>query len=174
MKTTPAHRRRAAPSHLRQAPGFRGRKAILGFTLLEIVVVIGLVAGATALVAGLLSSGLPGQQLRSSARELAAQLRYARAQAIVSGEPQVFTLDATTREWTAPRGRHGELPAKIEVIAVGARDTQARSSVATYRFFPDGASTGGHVRLRRGDAEWRVDVAWLTGEVQLARGGDAP
>jgi general secretion pathway protein H len=53
---------------------------------------------------------------------------------------------------------------------VGARDDAAGEGVATYRFFPDGASTGGHVRLRRGDAEWRVDVAWLTGEVALARG----
>jgi general secretion pathway protein H len=56
---------------------------------------------------------------------------------------------------------------------VGARDDAAGEGVATYRFFPDGASTGGHVRLRRGDAEWRVDVAWLTGEVALARGGEA-
>jgi general secretion pathway protein H len=145
-----------------------------GFSLLEILVVIGLIAGASALLAGLLNAGLPGQQLRASARELAAQLRFTRAQAIVTGEPQVFTLDATTREWTAPRGRHGELPAKIDVVAVGARDAQAGANVATYRFFPDGASTGGHVRLQRGEAEWRVDVQWLTGEVQLARGGEAP
>ena len=145
-----------------------------GFSLIELMVVIALVAGATALVAGLLNAGLPGQQLRGAARELAAQLRCARAQAIVTGEPQVFTLDAGTREWKAPRGRHGELPAKIEVVAVGARDAQAGGNVASYRFFPDGASTGGHVRLRRGDVEWRVDVAWLTGEVSLARGGEAP
>jgi general secretion pathway protein H len=143
-----------------------------GFTLVEIVVVIALIAGATALTAGLVSSGLPGQQLRGAARELAAQMRFARAQAIVTGEPQVLTLDANKHEWTAPRGRHGELNDKIEIIAVGARDDAAGEGVATYRFFPDGASTGGHVRLRRGDAEWRVDVAWLTGEVALARGGD--
>jgi len=145
-----------------------------GFTLVEIVVVIALIAGATALTAGLVSSGLPGQQLRGAARELAAQMRFARAQAIVTGEAQVLTLDANKHEWTAPRGRHGELNDKIEIIAVGARDDAAGEGVATYRFFPDGASTGGHVRLRRGDAEWRVDVAWLTGEVALARGGERP
>jgi general secretion pathway protein H len=144
-----------------------------GFSLIEIVVVIALIAGATALVAGLLNAGLPGQQLRGAARELAAQLRFARAQAIVSGEPQVLTLDPNKHEWTAPRGRHGEFPEKIEIIAVGARDAAAGEGVATYRFFPDGASTGGNVRLRIGDAEWRVDVAWLTGEVDLARGGEA-
>jgi general secretion pathway protein H len=145
-----------------------------GFTLIEIVVVVALVAGAAALTAGLLNVGLPGQQLRGSAREVAAQLRFARAQAIVSGEPQDFTLDAATREWAAPRGRHGEIPEAIEVIAVGARDGTARTDTATFRFFPDGASTGGHVRLRRGTAEWRIDIDWLTGEVELVRGGAEP
>ena len=145
-----------------------------GFSLIEIVVVIALIAGATALVAGLLNAGLPGQQLRGAARELAAQMRFARAQAIVTGEAQVLTLDVEAHAWSAPRGRKGELPDAIEIIAVGARDDTAGRGVATYRFFPDGASTGGHVRLRRGEAEWRVDVAWLTGEVALARGGDSP
>lgn len=148
----------------------RGRVASRGFTLVEIVVVIALIAGSTALVAGLVSSGMPGQQLRGAARELAAQMRFARAQAIVTGEPQVLRLDAGKHEWTAPKGRHGALPGQIEIIAVGARDDAAGEGVATYRFFPDGASTGGNVRLKIGDAEWRVDVAWLTGEVALARG----
>jgi general secretion pathway protein H len=146
-----------------------------GFTLIEIVGVIAIVAAVTLLLVATLNAGLPGQQLRNSARELAAQLRYARAQAMASGEPQVVTLDAATREWQAPQARRGQLPAAIEVIAVGVREASAAPTVATYRFFPDGASTGGHVRLRRGDAEWRVDVEWLTGEVVLRRGGgDAP
>jgi general secretion pathway protein H len=141
-----------------------------GFSLLELVVVIVLIAAATALTAGVMSSGLPGQQLRGAAREIAAQLRFARAQAIVSGQPQRFELDAATREWTGPKQRKGTLPAKIEVVAVGARDEQPRGTTAAYRFFPDGASTGGHIRLRRGTAEARVDVDWLTGAVTVSRG----
>jgi general secretion pathway protein H len=137
--------------------------------------VIALIAAITVLFVAVLNAGLPGQQLRGAARELAAQMRYARAQAMASGEPQDVTLDAATREWRAPRERHGQLSPQIEVIAVGARDSAANPTVATYRFFPDGAATGGHVRLRRGGAEWRIDVEWLTGEVALKRGeGDAP
>jgi general secretion pathway protein H len=156
-------------------PKLAGRRArgSGGFTLIELVVVIALIAAATALVAGLLTVGLPGQQLRGAAREVAAQLRYARAQAIVTGEPQRFELDATTREWQGPKRRHGQLAKAIEVVAVGAREAQSRPNVASYRFFPDGASTGGNIRLKRGDAEWRVDVDWLTGEVALKRGGEA-
>lgn len=138
--------------------------------MLELIVVIVLIAAATAIAAGVMSSGLPGQQLRGSAREVAAQLRFARAQAIVSGQPQRFELDAATREWTGPKQRKGTLPAKIEVIAVGARDEQARDTMAAYRFFPDGASTGGHIRLRRGTVEVRLDIDWLTGSVTVSRG----
>jgi general secretion pathway protein H len=158
----------------RGTSGPKPRSRARGFSLIELVVVISLIAGATALVAGLLNAGLPGQQLRGAARELAAQMRFARAQAIVTGEAQVLRLDADKHTWSAPRGRMGEIPDAIEIIAVGARDDAAGEGVATYRFFPDGASTGGHVRLRRGEAEWRVDVAWLTGEVALARGGESP
>jgi general secretion pathway protein H len=146
-----------------------------GFTLIELAAVIALIAAITLLFVSLLNAGLPGQQLRGAARELAAQMRYARTQAMTSGEPRDVTLDAATREWRAPGNRQGQLSPKIEVIAVGARDSGARPTVATYRFFPDGASTGGHVRLRRGDAEWRIDVEWLTGEIVLKRGeGGAP
>ena len=153
--------------------GFEGRGAG-GFTLIELVMVIALIAAVTIAFVALLNAGLPGQQLRGAARDLAAQMRYARAQAMASGEPQVVTLDAATREWRAPKERRGQLSPKIEVIAGGARESDPAPTVATYRFFPDGASTGGHVRLRRGDAEWRIDVEWLTGEVALKRGEGGP
>ena len=37
------------------------------------------------------------------------------------------------------------------------------------RFFPDGAATGGRVRLLANGAGWDVDVRWLTGEVVVRR-----
>ncbi len=140
-----------------------------GFSLIELIVVVVLIAASTALAASVMSRGLPGQQLRNSAREVAAQLRYTRAQAIVTGQPQVFSLDAGTREWQAPNRRHGQLPAGIEVVATAARREQNRSDVAAVRFFPEGAATGGRFILSRDKAAWQVDVQWLTGEVTVQR-----
>ena len=77
-----------------------------GFTLIELIVVVVLIAATTAMAASVMSSGIPGQQLRQAGREIAAQLRYTRAQAIVTGRPQVFSLDLRTREWVAPNRRH--------------------------------------------------------------------
>lgn len=140
-----------------------------GFTLVELIVVVVLLAAATAMAASVMTAGIPGQQLRQAGREIAAQLRYTRAQAIVSGRPQVFSLDLRTREWTAPNRRRGKLPDKLEVVATGARIEQLNPNAASIRFFPEGAATGGRIVLSRGSAAWQVDVQWLTGEVTSQR-----
>jgi len=57
---------------------------------------------------------------------------------------------------------------RAALLGVDARDQ------AAVRFFPEGASTGGRIVIKRGEAAWRVDVAWLTGEVTLGRGEGEP
>jgi general secretion pathway protein H len=141
-------------------------KRQLGFTLIELIVVLVLVAAMVAIAASAMSRQLPGQRLHESARELAAQLRYTRAQAIASGESKLFTLDANSREWQAGGQRKGKL---ARDIATGARNEQQRDGVAAVRFFPEGAATGGRFLLSHGEAAWQVDVQWLTGEVSLQR-----
>ncbi len=145
-----------------------------GVTLIELLLVIGLIAAATALAASVVTAGLPGQQLRGAAREVAAQLRYTRAQAIVTGKAQMFTIDAQTREWQAPNRRHGVLPKVVKIVATVARSEQPKQGVAGVRFFPEGASTGGRIMLQHERAGWQLDVDWLTGEVTLARAEASP
>jgi general secretion pathway protein H len=140
-----------------------------GFSMIELIAVVVLIAATTALAASVMSAKLPGQQLRNASRELAAQLRYTRAQAIVSGKSQLFTIDAQTREWQAPNKRHGKLPSEIKIVATGARIEQTQPTVAAIRFFPEGAATGGRIVLSRDNSAWQVDVEWLTGEVTRKR-----
>jgi general secretion pathway protein H len=140
-----------------------------GFTLVELVVVVALIAAAMAMAATVFSAGLPGQQLRGAARELAAQLRYTRAQALVTGRSQRFLLDTSTREWQAPNRHEGRVPAKIDIIATVASSERPSPQVAAIRFFPEGAATGGRIVLKRSTAAWQVDVDWLTGEVSVSR-----
>lgn len=141
-----------------------------GFSLIEVLVVVALAAVAIGLLALVFGQGLQGRQLRAATQEVAAQLRFARAQALTSGRPQVFTLDTETRRWRSAGRRQGSLPAAVEVEMVTARQELLAPKVASIRFFPDGSATGGGVTLRRGRAEWRVSVDWLTGRVQARRG----
>src|SRR3546814_14061102 len=101
--------------------------------------------------------------------EVAAQLRYTRAQALATGEPQRFTIDPHGHTWTAPKDRHGKLPKQLGIVFTGAREVQPSRGEGAIVFFPDGASTGGRVQLQAQDAAWKVDVAWLTGPVRVAR-----
>lgn len=147
-----------------------------GFTLLEVLVVLLIIAMATTLAAMVFSGGLDGMRLRSSSKEIAAQLRYTRTQAIASGQPQRFTIDPRGHRWQAAGNRQGKIPPSLGVDFIGAREVQPRAGEGAILFFPDGASTGGRVQLSVKRAVWRVDVSWLTGEITLARAssGSAP
>lgn len=140
-----------------------------GVSLLEMLLVVALIAVAGMIAAMVLTGGFDGMQLRSSSKEIAAQLRYARAQAIATGEPQLFVIQPASHQWLGPNDRHGEVPQSLRVEFIGARQAQVRAGEGGILFFPDGASTGGRVRLSAKQAAWRIDVAWLTGEVTLAR-----
>ena len=145
------------------------RRTAPGFTLLEVVLVLAIVALASLLAAAAIGGGTDGMRLRSAAKEVAAQLRFTRAQALATGEPQRFTIDPAAHAWTAPKERDGELSPKLSIVFTGAREVQPADDIGAIVFFPDGASTGGRVRMAIGEAAWQVDVAWLTGEVRAAR-----
>lgn len=150
--------------------GYRRRNA--GFSLLEMILVVALIATASLLAAMVVTGGMQGMQLRSSSKEIASQLRYTRAQAIATGQPQRFVIDPRGRRWQAPNDKHGTIPPAIDVEFTGAREAQPRAGEGGILFFPDGASTGGRVQLRAKQAVSRIDVAWLTGEVTLSRARD--
>lgn len=141
-----------------------------GFTLVEILIVVTLVAALTLLLVGAMNGGMDGLKLRSNAKTLVAELRHARAQAISTGTVQRFTIEPEKRIWTGAKQRHGEFPKALEVTFTGVRQVQAREGEGVILFFEDGASTGGRIQLRVKNAAWNADVAWLTGEVTLRKG----
>lgn len=146
-----------------------------GASLLEMLLVIALIAAASLLAAAAFTGGFKGMQLRSTAKEVAAQVRYTRTQAIATGQPQRFVIDPQARHWQAPNGRSGEIPESLGVVFTGAREVRPSQGEGAIVFFADGAATGGRIRLTLERAAWDIDVAWLTGEVRLRRGGaDAP
>ena len=154
-------------------PVSRGTRTSLrvtrGFSLLEIIVVVGLIAVVMTFGAYAINKQLPGQQLRSSAKELAAELRFTKSHAMVTGQAQSFQINAKTREWKGPKNHSGVLPKSLEIIATTARSEQPEDNVAAIKFFPDGAATGGRIVLQHKTAKWQVDVKWLTGEVTVSK-----
>lgn len=138
-----------------------------GFTLIELIVVILLIALAVGVTAFSMSSMLESARVKAASRDLVAGLRFTRGQAIVQREAQALEVDVEARTFTAPGRKPVEFPRSIEVRLLTARSEQLDDGRGRIRFYRDGSSTGGNVRLIAGEREWRIDVAWLTGEVTL-------
>jgi general secretion pathway protein H len=148
-------------------PGRRDR--IRGFTLVELMVVMVIISLVMGLVATSMSRSVSSAEARAASRQLVASIRYTRARAIIDKQEQVFQVDTENRSYQAPGRKQIDLPEGVDVTITTARSEVTSESVSGIRFFPDGGSTGGHIELTVNDREYRVNVAWLTGETSLER-----
>jgi general secretion pathway protein H len=143
-----------------------------GFTLIEVLVTMTLVAA----IAGMLSFAIVGRldsvRVATAARDLAAALRYTRSQAILHREEKYLEIDLERRSYTAPGKQPVALPESLELKLLTASSEVSSDQVGRIRFFADGGSTGGRVTLNAGARQWQVKVSWLTGEIQLDDGRD--
>jgi general secretion pathway protein H len=155
-------------------PAPRGRRRLAGFTLIEVVVVL-MLAGVVITVAAVsLTRGLGSAKVRAAGQDLVAALRYTRAQAIVTRKQQALELDVEKRSYVAPRKAEVRLPDDMELRLLTAAEEQTGATSGRIRFWPDGSSTGGRIKLVHGGRAWDVEIAWLTGEVRLREGEATP
>ena len=143
-------------------------KSSRGYTLLEILIVLALAAGAYAILAASIGRGGSSADLKAGARTVAAGLRQAQSTAMATRRDALLTLDIESREFRLTgEERTFKLPQQLDLqvyTAQGEVETQKRASI---RFYPDGSSTGGRVTVSSGERKYFVDVAWLTGQVSI-------
>jgi len=140
-----------------------------GFTLVEVMVVMVIIALVMGMVATSMSGSVSGAEARAASRKMVASLRYTRARAILDKTEKVFLVNTDNRSYQAPGRKQIKLPEGVDITVTTARSEITSEDVAGIRFFPDGGSTGGHIELTVNDREYRVNVAWLTGETKLER-----
>ncbi|NBB92997.1 MAG: type II secretion system protein GspH [Gammaproteobacteria bacterium] len=131
------------------------------------MVVMVLVAMLFAVIGVSLTRSIGGAEIRNAAREITAGLRHTRGQAIVKRQAQVFQVDADARTWQAAGREAVKLPDDLEITLETARSEMTGENAGGIRFFPDGASTGGSIKLLAQEREWVINVGWLTGEVSI-------
>jgi general secretion pathway protein H len=137
-----------------------------GFTLIELLVVLAVLAVVMAVAMPMFNAGRPRAELDGAAHQLAAALREARGHAIASNSSQAFTIDLDRRVyWPVDGAVPRKLPPNIEVSLVTTTAELIDGTSGSIRFYADGASTGGGIRVSRSGAGWDVLVDWLTGRV---------
>ena len=139
-----------------------------GFTLIELLVALAVLGLALSLIAGFKPPWSRGLGLRATASELAAGLRLARSEAILSNRPVVLDLDLAGHRYRVGTGTPRLLPPdlSLELLTISGEALSAREGAI--RFNPDGSSTGGRISLADGRRRIGVGVDWLTGRVRVA------
>ena len=143
------------------------RLSATGFTLLELIAVLLILALVAVIVVPSLGGGA-AIELESAARSLAAGLRQTRNHALNDNRSAILALDVDKREFELPgEGRARRLPERVDIVLFTARSEQLGENRGAIRFFPDGSSTGGRITLSVDGMRYLVDVDWLTGRVSV-------
>jgi len=139
-----------------------------GFTLLELTVVLFVVVLGFSVIGLNLSSGSDSTEIKAAARDIVSALRYAKGQALISHQETTVALDLSDNSYTVSgRDKLYQIPETIDVTVVTAQTELMGEGAANIRFFADGSSTGGRITLERGQTSWKIDINWLTGQIEL-------
>jgi general secretion pathway protein H len=122
-------------------------RAARGFTLVELLVVLVIASLILALVGTSISRSISGAEMRNAAHNVAASLRYTRTRAILSKSEQVFLVDTEAHSYRAADREQATLPEGMNLELNTARSELTSETAGGIRFYPDGGSTGGNVRL---------------------------
>jgi general secretion pathway protein H len=139
-----------------------------GFTLLEMVCVLAIIA----LLAAVLLPFIPRETSRARLQAYALQtatLLSADRVAAISRRTSVATLvDAGARAiHSGARPDSIHIPDDVRFDAILPQTCRQRAALSTISFFANGTSCGGTIALTRFDAGFEIRVNWLTGRIEI-------
>ena len=139
-----------------------------GFTLLEMVCVLAIIALLAAVLLPFIPRETSRSRLQAYALEAATLLKADRDAAIRRHVSVATLVDAggrAIRSGASPLAIR--IPDDVHFDAVLPETCQRQAALSTIRFFANGTSCGGTIALRRFDAGYEVRVNWLTGRVEI-------
>jgi general secretion pathway protein H len=146
----------------------RGTSTQDGFTLLEVVCVLAIIALIAAVMLPALPHGTSYARLEAYAIETATLLKQDRYAAMRRHTRVATEISAATRTFRSnATGRAVQLPNDVAVEALLARRCDERAAGRSIDFFPSGRSCGGTIALTRLGKGFQVRVNWLTGGIEL-------
>lgn len=143
------------------SPAGNSRRAN-GFTLLELLIVLAILGVVVGLAVPLFAKAMPGLQLQAGARAVAAELRSARGRAIAANDEVVVAVDVQGRTVGGVA-----LEPFVGLSFYTAAEDLIDGGAGRIRFYPDGSSTGGRIRLVGAGREYDVRIDWISGAVTI-------
>jgi general secretion pathway protein H len=146
----------------------RSDSAERGFTLIEMIVVIAVMAIAVAMLEQI--GRRPGDttRMRAADREIADTLRLARSQAVMENRRVAVVFDVASGSWYLAPGPRRSLPDGVRARLLTTRGEVADPTLGRIGFRPDGSSSGGRLTLDGNAMTMAIGVDWLSGRVSIA------
>lgn len=139
-----------------------------GFSLIELLIVLVIIVLGFSVIAINISSGSGTMEHKAAARDIVSALRYARGQALMTHQETTVSLNLAENSYTiSGRDKIYTIPEFIDVTVVTAQSELTGEGQGNIRFFADGSSSGGRITLERGESAWRIDINWLSGQIEL-------
>lgn len=139
-----------------------------GFTLFEVLVVFTIFALILTLVPPFLPNVIASNQTKAAARELTANLKKTRSLAITRQQEMALNLDVKQKAFSIDKKKTRlTLPESSSLSIITARSEQLSETEGNIRFFSDGSSTGGQIKLAYENKKYLINVNWLTGNIKI-------
>jgi general secretion pathway protein H len=145
-----------------------------GFSLVEMLVVLALLAFATVISFPMLQNSKRGTELVAFQSSIVKTLSEARNRALLLGQDQHVHIDNKLRMLAGSKGQTVSFPDTVTVSAVSAK-LDADDEKSRFVFFGAGGNSGGKIETRRksndkGSAEtvYVIALNWFTGEISSA------
>ncbi len=127
-----------------------------GTTLLELLVVMGLMVLLATLAFPALERSLELFEMRQTAGVLEANLRLVRSDAVRSGQAITFTVSSDGKSYGWSEGEVRQMPRGIDLRMANGQ---------TMQFYGDGTTSGGEITASTDDRRIAIDVDEATGAV---------
>lgn len=143
-----------------------------GFTLIETLVTLAIVALVLASIIPFSGGARRSIELETAAAETASLLRRTSARARLSGRNTTATYDTRSRLWFDASGDAALMIKAGISVEIVAAETGLGGAASKFTFFAAGGSSGGRVRLASMAGSFTVNIDWLSGAVAIRRGDE--
>ena len=137
--------------------------ATAGFTLVEMLVVLAIMALVAAIAAPGLVSHYRTKSLETVAGEITMRLRLSRTSAIATARPRLVVVDLGSRLIRFGERDSLALPDDVKMTVVTGQETVVADRQTVLTFLPDGRASGMDIALEQKGRTARIAVNWLTG-----------
>lgn len=137
--------------------------ATAGFTLVEMLVVLAIMAVVAAIATPGLVSHYRTRSLETVAGEITMRLRLSRTSAIATARPKQVVVDLGSRLIRFGERDNVALPDDVKITVITGRETVVADRQTVLTFLPDGSASGMDIALEQKGRTARIAVNWLTG-----------